>query len=239
MPEITSSSISEAWQEAITLTHGAIRREVFNLEVTITNLEQDVEENPELRARLDSALINADLAKVGTVANTIFPVRLWNPAQPRGDLFARYNALWPKIRRHHNNRRGTYFQRLISYPQPGPESFNQLDQIISTYLSGNHRRSALQASVIVPSFDLTNSRQQGFPCMQQLAFLPRPAGRLRVLGFYPIQYIYQRGYGNYLGLINLGRFMAAEMNLSLEAITCISSVAKLDRPSSAAAFILP
>jgi len=136
---------------------------------------------------------------------------------------------FPKIRKHPANRRGTYFQRLIQYPSANGEGFNQLNQIIETYLGGNHRRSALQASVLVPSRDLNNARQLGFPCMQQVAFVPEAAsGTLHVVGFYPHQYLFERAYGNYLGLVRLGRFVAQEMHLTLTAMTCVSTVADLE-----------
>ena len=43
-----------------------------------------------------------------------------------------------------------------------------------------------------------------------------------------MHYLWARAYGNYLGLINLGRFMAKEMGLELRALTSIALVAKLD-----------
>jgi hypothetical protein len=65
--------------------------------------------------------------------------------------------------------------------------------------------------------------------MHQVAFLPNTAAHsLQVVGFYPMQYLYERAYGNYLGLIRLGQFMAKEMNLQLEAMSCVSIVAKME-----------
>jgi hypothetical protein len=106
---------------------------------------------------------------------------------------------------------------------------NQLDHIAKTFKSGNHRRSALQAAVLYPLADLNNSRQQGFPCLQQIAFAhDRKRSSLTITGFYAMQYLFERAYGNYLGLERLGRFMAREMGLRLDRVVCISGVAKLD-----------
>jgi hypothetical protein len=49
---------------------------------------------------------------------------------------------------------------------------------------------------------------------------------LNVVGFYPMEYIYDRGYGNYLGLCRLGQFMAREMGLILVQMTCFVGVGK-------------
>jgi len=66
--------------------------------------------------------------------------------------------------------------------------------------------------------------------MQQLSFHPESNGRLRVSALYPMHYLWARAYGNYLGLIDLGRFVAAGMGLTLSTMTCIAIVAKLEEP---------
>src|SRR5581483_8277951 len=91
---------------------------------------------------------------------------------------------------------------------------------------GNHRRSALQATLVNPFLDAKHSRQLGFPCLHQVSFLPNSRTRsLRVVAYYPTHYLFERAYGNYLGLLYLGRFMAKEMNFSFEGLTCIAGVA--------------
>ena len=59
---------------------------------------------------------------------------------------------------------------------------NQLQHVIDTYKLGNHRHSALQASIFDPSRDHTNSRRRGFPCLQQVAFGVSD-GTLELTGF--------------------------------------------------------
>jgi hypothetical protein len=79
------------------------------------------------------------------------------------------------------------------------------------------------------SHDLTRQRQRGFPCMQQVAFAPDgDQGTLSVSAFYASQYLFKRAYGNYLGLCRLGRFVAHEMGLRLERVTCYVGFAHLD-----------
>lgn len=128
------------------------------------------------------------------------------------------------------NNKGVYFRRLTAYtPLDQPKSrppINQLEHIIETYKSGNHRHSALQASIFDPTRDHTNSRQRGFPCLQQVAFGVSD-DTLEVTGFYALQHHVPKAYGNYLGLCWLGRFMAKQMALRLAQITCIASSLKL------------
>jgi hypothetical protein len=240
MPEIDSNSISDVWSKAVVLATNRPGHEVMDLNVTVTGLDRGgPDENADMRSLLDDMLSTAGMASVETVANTIFPNSFWNPRKPKEELFTRYMKAFPKIRRHPANRRGTYFERMINYPTENAEKFNQLKQVFETYLAGNHRRSALQASVIVPWRDLNNARQQGFPCMQQVAFIPTTATKtLKIVGFYPHQYLFQRAYGNYLGLIRLGRFAAHEMHLTLSAMTCVSTIADLEVSAQAIAPVL-
>jgi hypothetical protein len=230
MPEIVSSSISHAWLSAVTMTSAAPNHELLNLNVTVNGLEQGgPEEDATIRSSLDQVLLESALGSVQTVASTIFPNSMWNPNRPKEQLFARYMTAFPKIRKCRSNSRGTYFQRLINYPTFKAPGFNQLKHVIETYLGGNHRRSSLQASLIVPEVDLNNAPLQGFPCMQQIAFVPNSkTASLHVVAFYPHQYLFQRAYGNYLGLIQLGRFVAHEMHLTLTAMTCVSTIADLE-----------
>jgi len=48
---------------------------------------------------------------------------------------------------------------------------------------------------------------------------------LIVIGLYAKQHIFERAYGNYLGLYQLGQFMAHEMGLQLTTVHCIATVA--------------
>ena len=172
-----------------------------------------------ISGRVNSVLAAANRGSVETVARTIFPLGLWNRNANRADLYRRYQAILPKLHKCPLNHRGIYFERLIQYQmdKKGTAFTNQLEHVITTYVAKkNHRRSGLQASLYNPFIDASHSRRLGFPCLQQIAFIPCEGHKLAVLGFYPVHYIFERAYGNYLGLAYLGRFMAKEMGLRLD-----------------------
>jgi hypothetical protein len=56
---------------------------------------------------------------------------------------------------------------------------------------------------------------------------------LCVTGFYPMQYLFERAYGNYLGLCRLGRFMAAQIDLPFARMVCVASIARRSDPGIA------
>ena len=62
--------------------------------------------------------------------------------------------------------------------------------------------------------------------MQQVMFVPNKT-ELAVTGVYATQYLYERAYGNYLGLSRLGQFVANELDLTLTRVTCITGIAQL------------
>lgn len=229
MAEIISKSLGDAWGAAVAMALKCAHREVSPLTVTIRlEDEQKPEKVGNVRKSLNAALLAKQKATVETVASTIFPASLWNASLPRSTLYARYRAILPRIRKY--NPRGTYFQRLIAYREEAAyPGINQLEKIIQIYHYGNPRRSAFQLCVWDPERDLSNSRRLGFPCLQQVAFAPdRAHGTLTVTAFYAMQYLFERAYGNYLGIERLGKFVAHETGLRLTSVTCVAAVAKLE-----------
>lgn len=179
----------------------------------------NIAESGKILSLLDHSLREHALSSTNTVANTIFPASMWNPDRPRQELYERYKAVWPQIKTRRANHYGVYFQRLIGFPDFGPDEKNQLEYIIATYHRGNHRHSAHQASIFHPPKDDTDQRQRGFPCLQQVSFSINRE-KLTVIGMYPTQHIFEKAYGNYLGLCRLGEFMAHEVGVSLAGICC-------------------
>jgi thymidylate synthase len=242
-----SKNLSVAWAEVfLKLMDSGVDRLTPAI-VTVSDLDDHgvPHENSVIRNRLDQELGVRGCYSCHTVANTIFPESLWNPVADNNakTLFERYDRIWPRVKRYRQNTLGVYFRRLTAFPpkergRPG-EAINQLQHIIDTYNRGNHRVSALQASIFDPTQDHTHRRQQGFPCLQQVAFVPVDGTGLCVTGFYATQYIFERAYGNYLGLCRLGRFMAAQMGLSFIQMTCVAAVARRSDPGTSKGSLQP
>ena len=227
---IESKNLSVAWSEAFLKLMESGCSEIKPLIVSIDGIHEGVpEENDQIRRVLDEALAR-HRTSCNTVANTIFPESLWNPARERALLYQRYLLhAWPRVKKCPANNRGTYFQRLIAF-ENGVAPINQLEHVITTWHKRNHRHSALQLSVFDPRHDHTDGRRLGFPCLHQVCFTPMGANGadgLAVTGFYATQHIFEKAYGNYMGLCRLGRFMAHEMKLKLTRMTCIAACAKL------------
>lgn len=221
-----SNNLSLAWATAFSASMDPGVIEISPLTITITDLTEDATpEIPVLRNAVDQTLLDCGEFESHTTANTIFPSSLWNPRMDGEGLYARYQRILPFIKKaDHHNRYGTYFARMVDY---GEKHKNQLDFIIKAYRGGIHRRSALQAAIYNPVLDQRKQPLRGFPCLQQVAFIPYPRlGELAIHGFYATQYLFERGYGNLLGLARLGDFMARQMGLRLSRVTSTASAAR-------------
>ena len=228
---IEDGNLSFAWGKALRLVSKRGRSEMAPLIVSFTGFDDrgSVLEDTAIRSILDELLQEDGLQSVKTVGGTIFPVSLWNPNVSRTQFFERYRRIIPRLRKvSSKNKRGLYFERMISC---GPENnTNQLDFVISHYLSRRGvRRSALQVAIFDPMQDHSKAAQLGFPCLQHVTFAPiKNCTSLSVNAFYASQYMVERAYGNYLGLCSLGKFVAHELSLKLERVTCYSGIALLD-----------
>jgi hypothetical protein len=226
---IEDTSLSVAWARAVRVASMPGRSEIAPLTVSVTGFDDQriVEETPAIRTALDALLQRRTDQTIETVANTIFPDSLWNPAAGREQLFKRYERIKGRLKEASpKNRHGIYFERMIAGGRK--DEPNQLRDAISMFLSRDGvRRSALQIAIFDPSRDHSTSAQLGFPCLQHVTFAPY-RGALNVNAFYATQYLVERGYGNYLGLCRLGRFVAHELGLPLGRLTCLVGIAQCD-----------
>jgi thymidylate synthase len=226
---IEADSLSLAWGRAVQLVSGPGRKEVAPLIVSVTGFDSQggFAEDFAIRTALDELLRSKKSESVATVANTIFPISLWNPMAPREQLFDRYRRIAVRVQKaSRKNSRGRYFDRMIDNGAEGRE--NQLDFIMRTYRARESvRRSMLQVAVFDPKKDHSAAARLGFPCLQHVTFAPTKDG-LSVNAFYATQYMVKRAYGNYVGLCRLGQFVAHELGIRLARVTCYAGIAELD-----------
>ena len=240
---IDDTNLSRAWARLLLQILDGAGTEVAPIILSLSGFAQNGQavEDPAVRRALDQLLVRKGHIVVDNIAFTIFPQRLWEMS--RGDrtrLFARYSATFPRwqaINRKANGR-GLYFERMVMYGR-GPCEGNQLEWILSQFNSRKGvRRSMLQATTFDPGRDHVASAQLGFPCLQQVSFEPTAAG-LVTNAFYATQQIFDKAYGNYLGLAQLGAFMAREMGMPLVRLNVMVGVAKVERINKSDADLVP
>jgi len=230
---IRADNLSIAWAKvmAALLQPGVTR--ITPLTLIIDGLEGHAcaPETPGIRKAVDIFLEAQEKRDTENVAWTIFPQRYWELSGGDRELFFElFNDSFARVQEFNprNNRRGSYFQRLVDLHGEG-RGPNQLKWMLDEY-EGHpkaRRTSKFQATTFDPLRDYTSSGQLEFPCLQQVSFT-FDDGLLQLNAFYATQQIARKGYGNYLGLCRLGAFIADQTGLKLDRLNVFVGVAKMD-----------
>lgn len=240
MMGVEASNVSTAWLAAA----GGLDREPKRKAVhTVVRIADPVAETPVVRTAMDDLLAVQGLQCVDTVANTIFPAAIARSSRDHAELVNRYVRMYPLLRkRFPQNRRGTYFGRLIQYPT-GKEPFDQIGAVIDRIgierHGGNPRQARYEATLAVPD-DLAmnvpvyvpgrDNSAMGFPCLSHCSFQTDPDGHVHLLATYRSQWLVQKGYGNYLGLGQLLAYVAEQAGLQVGHLTVVAGLAYLESP---------
>jgi hypothetical protein len=241
---VSDTDLARAWAIIFLRILDGRGTEVSPLVLSLSGFDEEgrISETAPVRAALDQLLAQKRKTSVEDVAYTIFPERLWQIAgRDRARLFELYKGVYPRYvaMNRRANGRGLYFERLTMFGDDVPCDGNQLEWILSQYNSRSGiRDSMFQAAVFDPARDHIKNARVGFPCLQHVSFVPTGDG-LVVNAFYATQYVFDKAYGNYLGLAQLGAFMAREMGLSLARLNVTVGVAKLDGVSKSDASLKP
>ena len=217
---IRASTITEAWLEALdkSVARGAPIFAPLVIVVEPTDFAADFVDNS-IHATLNYALVKHSKWKLETTANTIFPHNLWSRCGSPTDLYDRYLRMLPRLKRlQPSNRHGTYFSRMIAFPTKNGTK-NQLAHLVTAWSSNVRRSSAFQANIFDPATDHTLQLRRGFPCLQHVSFTSLGNGKFATIAVYPSEYLFDRAYGNYLGILRLSQFLGQQLDLQLVRIT--------------------
>jgi hypothetical protein len=233
---IHSTNISEGWADIFNLVMATPGGQAGPIVLELEAQNGAVVETPSIRQLVNEEMANHGKFAIETTSFLIFPWKLWNMlGQPDlvrlSDIYLK--RIYPALKRRgpKHNSHGTYFQRMIQFSGFNEtargrteKEVNQLQRILEIWEKaegkGKHpRHSALQATIFDPAKDHHGAAQCGFPCLQQVSFNYH-RNFLTIGAYYPTQYLFDRGYGNYLGLCHLGQFMAKQMGLSFSGLTC-------------------
>lgn len=230
---IEDTNLSHAWAKVFVEAMKRPKSNPAPVVITLTGFVDGLPvEDLETRQELDKTLTAMGKNSTRVSSLMIFPYDQWvRKGRPPRDEFFTWcvERFAPRLKaRDPRNRRGLYFERMMRHPAgAGTHTYdgNQLKHIIDLwYWCQDHgkrpRQSALQVACFAPHKDHNLQPRQGFPCLQQVSFTYDNSGGMAVSAYYPTQYIFDRGYGNYLGLCHLGAFMAHELGLELVRLNC-------------------
>lgn len=227
---IQSGNISEAWGCVFLDALNQTPRNRTPVVLSLSGFSGELPgEDTAIRQAVDEALSRCEKNSVAVSGMTIFPFDLW---QYRGcPDWEEFHPLcvkrfFPRLKaRDARNRLGTYFERMMNFTGQRAEERKTIDQLgfIITLLRNPNRwprQSALQLSCFDPAKDHTGQPVRGFPCLQQVGISHDGDKQIAVHAFYPTQYIFDRGYGNYIGLCHLGSYIAHQTGLTFARLNC-------------------
>lgn len=243
----TGSNISEAWRATVLGVDRASDQKLFHTVTRVT--DPAANEDKFIRDSITSLLARRNRPTVETVANTIFPAAMTSRCRNMDELAQRYRALYPTIRKFPNNNHGTYFGRMVSYPGPtdGKDQLTALVARLRNQLTTHSNMSTpYEMTIESPADDEDISttdpggglgvahthaagegRVRGFPCMSLLSF-QTDAQHLHAFAHYRYEYLIEKGYGNYLGIARLQKFIAEELGLGVGILTISTGRAHVD-----------
>jgi hypothetical protein len=242
MQVVDHENISRAWLKALDCLLAQDEGKAIHLTVCIR--QPEAPEDTGIRTALDGFMAKARERKprlwpVSTVANTMFPAAFYQPEDdhPRARLYELHRkaqGIQERLGRDSDN----YFNRLVAYPVPGGEPFNQLEYIVDRLLKqrkprkggrGGALSSAYEIGLTIPDgADLRiqapgqDRNTRGFPCLSHISFT-LAHDRLNLAALYRNQHFIARAYGNYLGLTRIADFVGREVGVEVGEIVCMAT----------------
>ncbi|MDX3364095.1 hypothetical protein ACIBWG_32035 [Streptomyces griseoaurantiacus] len=212
---------------------------------TVVRIADPTNDDPVFRAELDRLRTARGLWPLETVASTLFPAALAARSAGPDDLAERYRQMYPVIKRYPGNHRGTYFGRLVSYPAVSKSGVDQLGTVINrlrAQASGTKIAAAYEidiaaatdaeeasAGLLVHAAGKDNS-YIGFPCLSHISLQLDRERRVHAAALYRSHFMFERAYGNYLGLGRLLAYIAQQAELACGTLTVMAGHARLDGP---------
>jgi len=228
---IEETNLSVAYARLLLASVSSAGSKISPVLISLSGFREDgtIAEDQAFRSAMDEALATNDKYSVEVVAHTIFPQRIWKMSKgDRGRFFDLYKKVFPRYKhmKRRENSRGLYFERLTMFGPGVRCGGNQLEWILSNFERRSGVRSSMfQASIFDPMRDHVPQPRLGFPCLQHVSFVPVKNEGLVMNAFYATQYVFDKAYGNYLGLVQLGAFMASQMKMPLAKVNVTIGVA--------------
>ena len=228
---LSEHSVDDVWSQYLlhVLSHSDKKCPTTILSIRVKGCEPTISS---LRRELDVELAKQNCNPIDVTALTVFPNKLW---QTRKNLNVTdfcelcVDKLAPRMKAlNKSNQNGIYFERMMSYTGRDGVKVNQLGHVIDRLSGGRRfRPTGLQITCFDPLRDHTRQTRRGFPCLQHVGMTYESDDEIVLTAYYPTHYVFDRAYGNFVGLIQLGEFIAHHSNLKMVRLNCVATSPRL------------
>lgn len=238
LPTKTQPSCARAWVEAASTISKST--EDYNVVIDVENPTVFDEKDNAIINLVDQFLRDHNAGSISTVANTIFPDRVYRAAGS-ANLYAEYLKVYKKLTT--KKSWGRYFMRMIRRPlilgkkkiqvedMPDENTYNPLQHLINKLRTQKTEGPFVKAMHEIAIYDPYEDRtrfSRGGPCLSFLSFKRHPEKGLLLTAMYRNHSYITRCLGNLIGLGRLQAFVAKEVDVPVGSLTCISTRAELD-----------
>jgi len=221
---LNASTVADAWTKIMDHLLAQPNGKCFHLVTTIVD--------PVMEVRRVTKVVDALASDAGTMstmenANAIWPYVLARPGEELGASIKRIKKLAvPVIRVANNNRKDSYVERLVAWrSRDGGERVPQLENVISRMKSESAnsapKSSAYEIAIFSPGLD---AAYMGFPCLTHISFkLDSTRQKIHLTALYRNHHFVTHGYGNFVGLGRLMKFVSDHVGYSVGEFVSVST----------------
>lgn len=223
LPIPTQPSCARAWVAAASAI--AADGDAYNVIIDVDDPSTLDQADHAVISHVDRFLRSHEQNPVSTVANTIFPLALY---QKHGAplFFAEYLKVFDSLSR---PGWGRYFERMTRHRRSDGTEYNPLALLIER-LRGRQGAQQYTSAYELAVYDpLQDGRMfRGGQCLSFLSFKLHASRGLCLTALYRNHTYITRCLGNLIGLGRLQSFVANETGYQVGSLTCVSTHAELD-----------
>ena len=215
---------ADAWSQIMAHLLQQPQGKCFHL---VTTISDPVTENRAVTRVVDALATEAGTMSTMENANAIWPHVLARPGLAFETIMQRVKDLAvPVIKAANKKHSDSYMERLVAWrAKDGGEKVPQLENIINRMrgeLSNTApKTSAYEIAIFSPGLD---AGYMGFPCLCHLSFkLDVEAQKVYLTALYRNHHFVTHGYGNFLGLGRLMKFVANQVDCAVGELMSIST----------------
>jgi hypothetical protein len=223
---------ASAWLESVKRVNAEPGHEASNVVIDVADPTAGAAASHPIVERVND-LLTERAKPVETIANTIFPLALYQRHGMPAFINAFHTRVLSKVRKS-ANWSGYYFERMTRTPvASSSESLDQLSRMIARMNDQNNGSlNKYEIALFDPDRDANNSPYGG-QCLSFLSFHLKSHGRdaqrtLLLTAQYRNHYYIEKLLGNLIGLGRLMAFVAAETGTKVGALTVVSTHAEID-----------
>jgi thymidylate synthase len=222
---LNASNSADAWLKIMDYLIGETKDgKCFNL---ITTISDPTHEDKEVTRIVDLLARETKSKSPMENANSIWPHVLAPPDQSLETTMAKMTKLAaPTLKEANPRHSDSYIERLVAWrSKDGGERVPQLENIINrmrTEITNSApKSSSYELSVFSPGLD---AGYMSFPCLSHLSFkLDSELGRIHLAAIYRNHHFVNHGYGNFLGLGRLMKFVARQVGCEVGELLSVST----------------